>query len=74
MDFSSMANMKLTDFENLGKIEYDKGFKAALLTVIKVVNNRICFDYNADGTCEHQVCFSNAELVEGLESALRNLD
>jgi hypothetical protein len=74
MDINNIANMKLTDFENIGKAEYNKGFKAALLTVVKLLQSRICFDHNADGTCEHSACFNNAELIEGLDAAIGNLD
>lgn len=65
-------NMKLSDFENLGASKYDDGFKAALDIVIKLLKDRICFDFNADGTCEHAVCFQNYELSEGLETVKRN--
>jgi hypothetical protein len=65
--------MKLSDFENIGKDEYNKGFGDALTTVIKLLDNQICFDYKADGVCEHQVCHTHTELMEGLEGAKRNL-
>ena len=65
--------MKLSDFENIGKVEYEKGFGAALMTVIKLLSSRICEDYNADGTCEHSECNILNELSEGLEAAKRNL-
>lgn len=65
-------NMKLSDFENLGASKYDEGFKAALDIVIKLLDDRICFDYKADNTCEHAVCFQNYELAEGLQTAKRN--
>lgn len=74
MDINNIANMKLSDFENIGKDQYNKGFGDALITVIKLIDNRICFDYKADNTCEHAVCFQNDELVQGLEAAKRNLD
>lgn len=65
--------MKLSDFENIGKAEYNKGFGDALSTVIKLLDNQICFDHKADGVCEHSLCHGNAELMEGLEGARRNL-
>jgi hypothetical protein len=64
-------NMKLSDFENLGKKEYVKGRNDALTTVIKLLNDRICFDFKADNTCEHAVCFQNYDLAEGLETVKR---
>ena len=73
MDFSNMANMKLSDFENMGKMEYDKGFGAALATVAKLLSSRICEDYNADGACGHSECDVLNELSEGIEAAKRNL-
>lgn len=73
MDFSNLANMKLSDFENIGKQKYNEGFAAALTIVIKILNKSICDDYIADGACEHQVCPHNTEIAEGLENAKRNL-
>lgn len=73
MDISNLANMKLSDFENIGKTEYNKGFSDALSTVIKLLDGQICFDHKADGICEHQACHTNNELMEGLEGAKRNL-
>jgi hypothetical protein len=73
MDFNNMANMKLSDFENIGQTKYNEGFKAALQTVTKLLQGRICEDYNADGSCEHDLCAQNQQLVEGLDGAIRNL-
>ncbi len=73
MDINSLANMKLTDFENIGKEQYNKGFVAALSTVVKLLSNQICEDYNADGTCEHDKCAAFFELSEGLSSAKNNI-
>jgi hypothetical protein len=66
--------MKMSDFENIGKDQYVKGFGVALSTVIKLLANQICEDYNADGYCEHDKCPVLNELSEGLEAAKRNLD
>jgi hypothetical protein len=74
MDFNSIANMKLSDFENLGQDQYNKGFGAALSTVITILGRQICEDYNADGECEHDKCPAFYELSEGLEAAKRNLN
>lgn len=65
-------NMKLSDFENLGQTERNKGYVEALTIVIKLLNDRICFDYKADNNCEHQVCHQNYELAEGLETVKRS--
>lgn len=73
MDFANIANMKLSDFENIGQTKYNEGFKAALGTVSKLLATRICEDYNADGECEHDICAQNQELIEGLDSASRNI-
>lgn len=74
MDINNLANMKLTDFENIGKAEYNKGFAAALTTVIKLLGNQICEDYNADGECEHNdKCSTLYELSEGLSAAKGNM-
>ena len=74
MDINSLTNMKLSDFENIGKAEYDKGFADALTTVIKLLSNQICEDFNADSFCEHEKCGTLNELSQGLESVRRNLD
>ena len=66
-------NMKLSDFENIGQKKYNEGFAAALTTVIKLLNDKVCFDFRADGTCDDQVCQQNYELAEGLESVKRNI-
>lgn len=65
--------MKLSDFENIGKDQYNKGFGAALATVIKLLGNQLCDDFNMDGACEHDKCPVLYELSEGLEAANRNL-
>ena len=66
MDFNSIANMKLTDLENIGKDQYNKGFAEALTIVIKLLANQICEDYNADGSCQHDKCQVMYELSEGI--------
>lgn len=73
LDINNLANMRMSDFENLGKEQYNKGFVAALSTVIKLLGNQICEDYNADGVCEHDKCHSFFELSEGLSSAKNNI-
>lgn len=73
MDINSIANMKLSDFENIGKDQYNKGFVAALTTVVKLLDNQICEDYNADGQCPHDKCSAFFELSEGLSSAKNNV-
>lgn len=74
MDINNFANMKLSDFENIGKDQYNKGFAAALGTVVKLLGNQICEDFNMDNTCEHDKCSTLYELSEGLEAVKRNLD
>jgi hypothetical protein len=73
MDLNNIANMRLTDFENIGKAEYNKGFVAALSTVIKLLDNQICEDFNADGVCEHDKCSVLYDLSEGLFAAKANV-
>lgn len=73
MDINNLANMKLTDFENIGKAEYNKGFAAALTTVVKLLSSQICEDYNADGECSHDKCPVMYELSEGISAAKANL-
>lgn len=71
MDFNNIANMKLTDFENIGKDQYNKGFSEALAIVVKLLSGQICEDYNADGECSHDGCQKLYELSEGI-SSVRN--
>lgn len=73
MDINNLANMKISDFENIGKDQYNKGFSAALTTVIKLLANQICEDFNADGECQHDVCKAYYDLSEGLEAVRGNL-
>ena len=70
---NSLANMRLADFEQLGKQEYNKGFAAALTAVIKLLDTRVCEDFNADGSCEHDACPKIAELAEGIINAKNNV-
>lgn len=74
MDFNNIANMKLSDFENIGKDQYNKGFSDALGTVIKLLGSQTCEDFNMDNECEHDKCSTLYELSEGLEAVKRNLD
>ena len=74
MDISNLGNMRLADFEQLGKIEYNKGFRNALETVIKVLDAKPCEDYKADNECEHEVCPYAAELAEGLMGVKNNIE
>lgn len=73
VNISDLANMKLSDFENIGKAEYNKGFRAALETVIKILDNKPCDDFKADDACEHDTCSYAAELAEGLMSVKNNI-
>lgn len=73
MDFNSMANMKLSDFENIGKTKYNEGFRAALETVIKLLDTQICEDYLADTVCEHDGCPKLSQLAEGLSGVKNNI-
>jgi len=68
MDINNLANMKLSDFENIGKEQYNRGFTAALSTVVKLLGNQICEDYNADSSCNHDKCPAFFEISEGLNS------
>ena len=73
MDINQLANMKLTDFENIGKDQYNKGFRAALETVIKLLDTQICEDYLADSACEHDGCTKISSLAEGLSNVKNNI-
>ena len=73
MDINNLANMKLSDFEQIGKMEYNKGFRAALETVIKLLDSQICEDYMADNACEHDGCPKISQLAEGLSGVKNNI-
>jgi hypothetical protein len=66
MDINNLANMRLSDFENIGKDQYNKGFVAALTVVTKLLSDQICEDFLADGVCEHDGCSKFYELSEGI--------
>ena len=73
MDFTNMANMKMSDFENIGKAEYNKGFRAALETVIKLLDTQICEDYLADTVCDQDGCAKICTLAEGMSGVKNNI-
>jgi hypothetical protein len=73
MDINNLANMKLSDFENIGKAEYNKGFRAALETVIKLLDSQICEDYLADNDCDHDGCSKISNIAEGLSGVKNNI-
>jgi hypothetical protein len=73
MDISNFANMKLSDFEQIGKVEYNKGFRAALETVIKLLDSQICEDYLADTACDDDGCAKISTLAEGLSGVKNNI-
>lgn len=73
MDFNNLANMKLTDFENIGKDQYNKGFLEALNVVTRLLSAQICEDYNADSSCQHDKCPTLYELSEGIASVKNNI-
>ena len=73
MDINNLANMRLSDFEQIGKVEYNKGFKAALETVIKLLDKQICEDYMADNTCDHDGCSKFSQLADGISGVKNNI-
>jgi hypothetical protein len=73
MDINNIANMRLSDFEQIGKAEYNKGFRAALETVIKLLDTQVCEDYMADTACDHDGCPKISSLAEGLAGVKNNI-
>jgi hypothetical protein len=73
MDFTNMANMKMSDFENIGKAEYNKGFRAALETVITLLDKQVCEDFLADDLCEHDGCSKFSALSQGIITVKNNI-
>lgn len=47
----------------LEQTAFDSGAAFAIQTVIDALNNRICFDHQANNTCGHRECFANLELI-----------
>jgi hypothetical protein len=74
MDIKNIANMKISDFENIGKDQYNKGFGDALGTVTKLLTSQICEEFNMDSECEHDKCSAFYELSEGLDAVRRGLN
>ena len=73
MDINNIANMRISDFEQIGKAEYDKGFKAALEIVIKLLDKQICEDFMADTECSHDGCTKFSELADGISGVKNNM-
>jgi hypothetical protein len=73
MDINNLVNMRLSDFEQIGKVEYNKGFKAALETVIKLLDKQICEDYMADNSCDHDGCSKFSQLAVGISGVKNNI-
>jgi hypothetical protein len=73
MDINNIANMRLSDFEQIGKMEYNKGFRAALETVIGLLDKQICEDFLADDTCEHDGCAKFSALAQGIITVKNNI-
>lgn len=73
MDINNLANMRLSDFEQIGKAEYNKGFRSALETVIKLLDKQVCETYLADDTCEHDGCRKFSELSQGIITVKNNI-
>lgn len=73
MDINNLANMRLEDFSKIGEQEYNRGFRAALETVIKILDTKPCEDYKADSVCEHETCRYASDLAEGLMGVKNNI-
>ena len=73
MDINNLANMRLSDFEQMGQKEYNRGFRVALETVIKILDKQPCDTYRADDECEHEACGYASQLAEGLMSVKNNI-
>jgi hypothetical protein len=73
MDINNLANMRLSDFEQIGKAEYNKGFRAALEVVIKLLDKQICEDFLADNECAHDGCNKFSQLADGISGVKNNI-
>jgi hypothetical protein len=73
VDINNLANMRLSDFEQIGKAEYNKGFRAALETVIKLLDQQVCEDFLADDVCDHDGCTKFSALSQGIITVKNNI-
>jgi hypothetical protein len=73
MDINSLANMRLTDFEQLNKAQYDKGFAAAMDAMTKLLESQIADNCLAGEGCSDPGYDKMAEILEGLKVARLNL-
>jgi hypothetical protein len=73
MDINNLANMRLSDFEQIGKAEYNKGFRAALETVTNLLDKQVCEDFLADDVCDHDGCSKFSALSQGIITVKNNI-
>ncbi len=73
MDLNNLANIRLSDFEQIGKAEYNKGFRAALETVTKLLDKQVCDTWLIEGSCDHDGCSKFAELSQGIITVKNNI-
>ncbi len=73
MDINNLANMRLSDFEQICKAEYNNGFRAALETVIKLLDQQVCEEFLADDTCDHDGCPKFSALSQGIITVKNNI-
>jgi len=73
MDINNLANMRLTDFEQLGKAQYNSGFVAAMDAMIKLLEDQTEENCIAGESCSDPGYDKMLEIIEGLKIARLNL-
>jgi hypothetical protein len=73
MDINNLANMRMSDFEQIGKDQYNKGFRAALETVVSLLDKQVCEDFLADDLCEHDGCTKFSAMSQGIMTVKNNI-
>jgi hypothetical protein len=73
MDINNLANMRLADFEQLNKAQYDKGFVAAMDAMIKLLESQTEDNCVAGENCSDPGYDKMLEILEGLKIARSNL-
>ena len=65
--------MRLADFEQMGKIQYNNGFKAAMEAVIKLMEQQIPEECLNDDNCSDPGYAKMQEVLEGIKLAKSNI-
>lgn len=73
MDMNKLANMRLTDFEQLTKAQYNEGYGAAMDTMIRVLEEQLSENCIAGEGCSDPGYDKMEEILTGLKTARSRL-